>query len=66
MNVTIGATIQLSGFSSNNFTGQLIYSVIAQDGTRKDYTVTTTVALNDAKDISFHGGWRAYLTSQLI
>jgi hypothetical protein len=38
--VKIGATNQASGTTPNNFTGPLIYRVVAGDGTFQDYTVT--------------------------
>lgn len=38
--VMVGSTTQVSGVTPNNFTGPLIYTVVAQDNTTKDYTVT--------------------------
>ncbi len=42
--VSIGATVQQSGVTANNFTGMVTYTVTAQDGSTKDYTVTVTIA----------------------
>lgn len=43
-----------------------IGSVQLSDGCYVKGFICEQWALNDAKDISFHGGWRAYITSQLI
>ena len=43
-----------------------IGSVQLSDGCYVKGFICEQWALNGAKDISFHGGWRAYLTSQLI
>jgi allophanate hydrolase len=43
-----------------------IGSVQLSDGGYVKGFICEQWALNNAKDISFHGGWRAYLTSQLI
>ena len=50
-NVMIGSTPQVSGVTANNFTGNLIYTVHAADGSTQDYTVHVTTALNDAKEL---------------
>ena len=42
--VKAGNTIQTSGVTSNDFTNSVLYTVTAQDGSTKKYTVTTTVA----------------------
>lgn len=42
--VKIGATIQVSGTTSNNFTNPVVYTVTAADGTAATYTATVTVA----------------------
>lgn len=50
--VTIGSTPQVSGVTTNDFTGDLIYTVHAADGSTQDYTVHVTTALNDAKELT--------------
>ena len=50
--VNIGSVEQLSGITTNNFTDPVIYTVIAEDESEQDYTVTVNVALNDAKEIT--------------
>lgn len=40
--VYVGTTQQYSGASSNNFSAKLVYSLNAENGTKKDYTVTVT------------------------
>lgn len=52
VSVTVGGSTQTSGVSSNNFNSPVTYRVIAEDSSTKDYTVTVTVALNSAKDIT--------------
>ena len=42
--VRVGATIQLSGQTVNNFTNPVTYRVTAEDASAKDYVVTVTVA----------------------
>ncbi len=41
--VKVGSTVQVSGVTVNNFTGPLIYSVTAADGSTASYTVTVMV-----------------------
>lgn len=50
-NVMIGSTPQVSGVTKNNFTNPVTYTVHAADGSTQNYTVTVTVALNDAKEL---------------
>lgn len=50
--VTVGLVSQLSGQTPNDFTNPIVYRVTAVDGTTKDFTVTVTVALNPAKEIT--------------
>ncbi|TXK84853.1 S-layer homology domain-containing protein, partial [Paenibacillus sp. N3.4] len=50
--VKVGTTTQVSGTTANDFTSPVTYTVTAQDGTTKSYTVTVTVAANSAKDLS--------------
>ena len=40
--VKIGSTEQISGVTENDFSDPVVYSVIAEDGTKTDYTVTVT------------------------
>ncbi len=42
--VKVGATIQASGVTANNFTNPVAYKVTAANGTTATYTVTVTVA----------------------
>jgi hypothetical protein len=44
--VKVGTTSQVSGITANNFSGPVSYTVIAQDGTTANYTVTVTVQSN--------------------
>ena len=50
--VRVGATLQVSGTTPNNFTSPLTYTVTAADASTKAYTVTVTIAANSAKDIT--------------
>jgi len=50
--VQVGSTLQISGFTANNFTSPVTYTVTAADATTQDYTVTVAVALNPAKAIT--------------
>jgi len=45
----VGAALQTSGTTSNNFTLPVAYSVTAADGTAVTYTVTAILAANSAK-----------------
>jgi hypothetical protein len=40
----VGDTVQTSGTTPNNFTGPVLYTEMASDGTAAQYTVTATVA----------------------
>ncbi len=52
--VTIGAVVQQSGVTVNNFTGSLIYRCTAEDGTPRNYTVTISLqAPSTAKEITY-------------
>jgi hypothetical protein len=48
----VGTTTQISGTTPNDFTGPVIYTVTAADGTTATYTVTVAVAAVDAKAIT--------------
>ncbi|MBT4265091.1 MAG: hypothetical protein HOD85_12875 [Deltaproteobacteria bacterium] len=51
--VKVGATVQTSGTTPNNFSSAVTYTVTAGDSTTQDYTVTVTVAPdNTTKDIT--------------
>ncbi|MEA3285652.1 MAG: lectin like domain-containing protein [Synergistota bacterium] len=41
---TVGGVKQISGTSSNDFGSPVVYTVMAEDGTTQDWTVTVTVA----------------------
>ncbi len=50
--VSVGTAVQASGFTANDFTNPVTYTVTAADSSTQDYTVTVTVALNPAKDLT--------------
>jgi hypothetical protein len=50
--VKIGAAVQTSGSTANNFTNPVAYIVTAADGTTATYNVTVTLASNTAKAIT--------------
>ena len=50
--VAVGATIQESGKTVNDFSAPVIYTVTAADATTRDYTVTVTALKNPAKVIT--------------
>ncbi len=50
--VKVGTVMQSSGSTTNDFSGPVVYSVIAADNTSAIYTVTVTVAANFAKSIT--------------
>lgn len=52
MSVKVGATVQASGVTVNNFTTPVAYVVTAADATTSTYTVTVAVANNTAKAIT--------------
>ena len=47
--------LQTSSTTTNNFTAAKVYSVFAQDGSKKDYTVTVSIALSPLKDMTAFG-----------
>ena len=51
-NVKVGAAVQVSTTTTNNFTAPVAYVVTAADGSTATYAVTVTVAANSAKAIS--------------
>ena len=50
--VITGASVSPASLADQDFTIPVVYTVTADDGTTKDYTVTVTVAPSDAKDIT--------------
>jgi hypothetical protein len=50
--VKVGTTVQTSTAIANNFTGPVVYTVTAADGTTATYTVSVTLAPNPAKSIT--------------
>lgn len=50
--VKVGNVTQVNGVTTNNFTNPVAYTVIAEDGSTQNYTVTVTVAANSAKAIT--------------
>ncbi|MFC3747289.1 S-layer homology domain-containing protein [Paenibacillus sp. GCM10012306] len=55
VSVKVGSTAQESGTTQQNFTEPVTYTVVAEDNTTQDYTVTVTVAANPAKAITAFG-----------
>jgi hypothetical protein len=51
-NIKIGSVRQTSGTTANNFASAVSYTIMAEDGTTKDYIVTITVASIGAKEIT--------------
>ena len=52
VSVTVGANVQTSAATANNFTGPVSYIVTAADTSTATYIVTVTVAANTAKAIT--------------
>jgi hypothetical protein len=52
LNVKVGAIVQVSGMTANNFTSPVAYVVTAADGSTTAYTVTVTVSSSFAKAIT--------------
>lgn len=50
--VKIGSVTQVSGVTANNFSNTVNYTVIAEDGSKKNYYVKVAVALKTDKDIN--------------
>ncbi len=50
--VSVNENLQFSGTTANDFTAPVTYTVIAEDGTTRDYTVT--VLLRAVEDSGFH------------
>ena len=60
--VKVGAAVQTSGTTPNNFSSPVVYTVTAADGSTVAYTVTVTIAPNPAKAITAYSfvGFPAY------
>ncbi len=52
VSVLIDGVEQISGTTVNDFSNPVTYTVIAEDGTSIEYTITVIIALNPAKDIT--------------
>jgi uncharacterized repeat protein (TIGR02543 family) len=50
--VKIGATVQTSGTTPNNFTSPVTYTVVAADGSTQAYVVTVSIGANPAKALT--------------
>jgi hypothetical protein len=50
--VEVGSVTQISGTTANDFSNPVAYTVVADDGSTKRYTVTVTVAPSSAKSIT--------------
>jgi cysteine-rich repeat protein len=67
--VKIGAAVQASGVTANNFASAVTYTVVAADNSTKTFTVTVTVAPSTSKDITsfvFTDARNAMLGSDVI
>lgn len=53
--VRVNDIVQVSGVSVNDFTNTLKYTVTAQDGSARDYSVTATVEAPEGKQITSFG-----------
>ena len=69
--VRVGSTVQVSGTTPNSFVSSLMYTVVAQDGSAKDYTVVVTVSTqsggsgSSAKDILSFGLLNPYISGTI-
>jgi sulfatase modifying factor 1 len=52
ISVTVSGVAQISGITVNDFTGAVIYTVTAEDGTTSNYTVTVSEAPSSEKKIT--------------
>lgn len=50
--VKVGNVTQENGVTQNDFTNPVVYTVIAEDGSARNYTVTVTEAKNNDNDIT--------------
>lgn len=58
--VRIGSTKQTSGVNNNNFTNTLVYTVVAQDGTTKNYNVMVQKSVVGLSETVNNSGFRLY------
>lgn len=54
--VYVGEVLQKSGYTRNNFTNPVIYTVVADDGSEKNYTVTVNIGEKPKASGSSGGG----------
>ncbi len=54
--VHVGAVEQVSGTTPNDFSSPLVYTVTAEDGSTRDYTVTLTIDAGTPYEIQHIGG----------
>lgn len=59
-NVKVSGAKQTSGASSNNFTNTVVYTVTAQDGSTKNYSVKVTKAISGIDGIAGKEGLMVY------
>ena len=52
VSLSVAGTVQTSGTTANDFSGSVVYTVTAADGSTAEYTVTVNQALNSAKEIT--------------
>ncbi len=53
--VQVGAVVQTSGVTANDFSSPVTYTVVAEDSSTQDYMVTVTVAASSAKELTSFG-----------
>lgn len=53
--VSVAGVAQVSSVTANDFTSAVTYEVTAADASKKDYTVTVTIAANTAKELTAFG-----------
>ncbi len=54
--ITVGGVLQQSGVTANDFTNLLVYTVIAEDGSTKNYTIIVKVTLDIQSIVSHFAG----------
>ncbi len=50
--VSVGSNVQVNGQTTNDFSGPVVYTVTAENGSTQNYTVSVTVAANTANAIT--------------
>ena len=58
--VKVGSTTQTSGTTANDFTNPVVYTIVAQDGSTKTYTVTVTVSPNTSIFDAVNNGFSVF------